>query len=319
MTPASAHLTATAADTSVDTLLAMLEVKRPHNSVSETAFIRHFLQPLGMQSDTFGNLWKRVGTAPVVLWSTHTDSCHRTSGLQDIVCEENIVHVADAKLSNCLGADDAAGVWLMTQMIAAQIPGLYVFHRGEERGGLGSAHFAEHNAKMLTGIKAAIAFDRRGTGSIITHQRGDRCCSETFAWTLSEALGLGHQPDPTGSFTDTANYADLVGECTNVSVGYDNEHSPDETLDLGYLVRLRDAVLAADFSRLAFERQPGEVDTDASFGWHSGDEVSQDWSPRLRSILYLVRQHPEAIADFLELSGVSARELQEFIDADIPF
>ncbi len=306
-------------DASLDTLLAMLQVKRPHGSVSEAAFIRHFLEPLGLNRDAFGNLWLRIGADPVILWSCHTDSCHRTSGLQDIACTGGIVRVANAKQSNCLGADDAAGLWLMTQMIAGRVPGLYVFHRGEERGGLGSAHFTEHNASLLSGIKAAIAFDRRGTQSIITHQRGSRCCSEAFALSFSDALALGHQPDPTGSFTDTANYVDLIGECTNISVGYDHEHTSEETLDLRYLLQLRDAILAADFSSLVFLRQPGAYEPAESYGWYGFDDDRQDWSPRMSSIYELVRQHPEAIADFLELSGVSARELQDYIGADIPF
>jgi hypothetical protein len=304
--------------TPLDTLLAMLQVKRPHGSVSEAAFIRHFLGPFGPHQDAFGNLWLRVGSDPGILWSSHTDTCHRSPGLQDIVCTDGIVRAADPRQSNCLGADDAAGIWLMTEMIAAQIPGLYVFHRGEERGGLGSAHFAEHNAGLLKGIGAAIAFDRRGNHSIITHQRGARCCSDAFALSLGDALSLGHQPDPTGSFTDTANYVDLIGECTNVSAGYDHEHTTNEMLDLRYLFRLRNAVLGADLSRLVLMRQPGEHEPAACDPWCMDDDA-QHWSPRLRSICQIVRQHPEAVADFLELSGVTARDLQEYIGTDIPF
>lgn len=303
----------------LDSLLAMLQVKRPHGSASEEAFIRHFLEPLGATRDGFGNLFLRIGDDPVILWSSHTDTCHRTPGLQDIICTNGLVRVADPKRSNCLGADDAAGVWLMTQMIAAEVPGSYVFHRGEERGGLGSAYIAEHGAQHLAGIRAAIAFDRRGCGSIITHQRGERCCSEVFASSLATALGLGHRCDPTGSFTDTANYLGLIGECTNVSAGYDNEHSPSESLDVDYLMRLLEAVLCADFSRLVFARQPGEHEPAYPSDWLWDPDDAQHWSPRMRSIVHLVRQHPEAIADFLELSGVTARELEEFIGQDMFF
>jgi hypothetical protein len=51
---------------------------------------------------------------------------------------------ASEKMSSCLGADDAAGVWLLCEMIRAGIPGLYVFHRNEERGGRGAEFFAKH-------------------------------------------------------------------------------------------------------------------------------------------------------------------------------
>jgi hypothetical protein len=302
---------------SLDTLLAMLRVKRPHNSVSEHAFIRRFLKPYGLKRDAFGNLYLRVGARPAILWSSHTDSCHRTPGLQDIICNDGIVAIADPAQSNCLGADDAAGVWLMTDMIAHGIPGLYVFHRGEERGGLGSQYFVQHNRALLSGIKAAIAFDRRGTGSIITHQRGARSCSDAFAESLSDAMGLGHAPDPTGTFTDTANYVDVIGECTNISVGYAHEHTALETLDLCYLLRLRDAILTADLSALVFMRQPGDYEPLYPPVRFDGDD--QHWSSRHPSILDLVTEHPYAVAEFLELCGVTARELYDFINGDPPY
>jgi hypothetical protein len=296
----------------------MLRIKRPHNTVSERAFIRRFLEPYGPRRDAFGNLYLRVGARPAILWSSHTDSCHRTPGPQDIVCDDGIVSIADPAQSNCLGADDAAGVWLMTEMIARGIPGLYVFHRGEERGGLGSQYFVEHNRALLSGIKAAIAFDRRGTDSIITHQRGARSCSDAFAQSLSDAIRLGHAPDPTGTFTDTANYVDVIGECTNISVGYAHEHTARETLDLRYLLQLRDAILAADFSALVFMRQPGDYEPPYAPACLD-DRDAQHWLPRTPTILDLVCEHPCAIADFLELSGVTARELYAFIDGDSPY
>src|SRR5438876_955421 len=126
MSTAALHASCKASESPLDTLLAMLQVKRPHGSASEAAFIRHFLQPLGPTQDQFGNLWLRIGSDPAILWSSHTDTCHRSPGLQDIVCTGGIVRVADPKQSNCLGADDGAGIWLMTQMIGAQIQGLYV-------------------------------------------------------------------------------------------------------------------------------------------------------------------------------------------------
>src|SRR5262245_8347195 len=101
MSTAHPHIAAPISQTPLDTLLAMLQVKRPHGSVSEGAFIRHFLEPIGPQQDQFGNLWLRIGGSPSILWSSHTDTCHRSPGLQDIVCTNGIVRVADPKQSNC--------------------------------------------------------------------------------------------------------------------------------------------------------------------------------------------------------------------------
>src|SRR5271165_4530176 len=131
----------------------------------------------------------------------------------------------------------------MLEMIAAGVEGTYVFHRAEERGGLGSYHVSIYEPELLEGIEVAIAFDRKGTSSVITHQLGERCCSERFARGLAAQLApLPYQADATGVFTDTANYMYQVSECTNISVGYYNEHGPRETLDLVHLKALRDVM-----------------------------------------------------------------------------
>ena len=51
--------------------------------------------------------------------------------------------------SDCLGADDGAGVFLMLEMIDANVEGTYIFHRGEERGGWGSSQIAELHADYI--------------------------------------------------------------------------------------------------------------------------------------------------------------------------
>jgi acetylornithine deacetylase/succinyl-diaminopimelate desuccinylase-like protein len=290
-------------------LIAMLSLRRPAWSKTEKRLIKTHLLPLGLVDDSFGNLYKRIGDAPV-LWSCHTDTVHRQGGAQTLSIVNDVVRLAD-KQSNCLGADDTAGMWLMMEMIRANKPGLYVFHRAEEIGGQGSDHIAECYPELFESIKYAIAFDRRGTRSIITHQAGGRCCSDTFASSLSKALGLGHIADAGGTFTDTANYTHLIGECTNVSVGYDNEHSKDERLDLAYLRRLRNALLAFDWTALEYSREPG--DEDANVAWALwGDE---DQSPRSssQSLLSLVRDNPAEVADWLEEYGITAGELEEAI------
>lgn len=301
----------------LQTLLSMLTVKRPHASASETDFIARYLSPLGVTPDGFGNLILRIGDNPHLLWSSHTDTCHRRSGTQRIIFDGSHVSIDDPQISNCLGADCTAGVWLMTEMIKARIAGLYVFHRGEERGGLGSSWIAQHTPALLSEIRAAIAFDRRGTSSIITHQRGARSCSDAFANSLASAFGLAHAPDPTGTFTDTANYVDIVGECTNISVGYEDEHTAHETLDVTYLLRLRDALLGTDLDHLVFARAPGEHDADPYDMWLSSRAQPRHGSTR--TLYDIVRDHPAAVADFLEHHGISPQELNPWIAEQIPF
>ena len=109
----------------LDELMAMLSFRRPAWTKTERHFIERFIRPLGVTEDTFGNLYKRVGTAPI-LWSSHTDTVHTQGGKQLLSLANNgVVTQADTQ-SNCLGADCTAGVWLMAEMIRANRHGLYV-------------------------------------------------------------------------------------------------------------------------------------------------------------------------------------------------
>jgi hypothetical protein len=255
------------------TLVQMLEYRRPHGSGSERKFINRFIRPLpGIRTDAGGNYYLQIGENPRVLWSAHTDSVHSSSGKQRIVMDDkHIIKLSSRENANCLGADNAAGVWMLLELIKTNMPGLYVFHRQEESGGVGSSFFAKNMKHLLTGIEAAIAFDRRGTRSIITHQWSGQTASTKFATTLADLLGMDHQPDSGGTFTDTASYADQISECTNISVGFYSEHSKNESLDVAYLYELRNAVVALNPADLHCERTPGDDGDTWSRYW--GDET----------------------------------------------
>ncbi len=267
---------------SIQDMSEMLTYRRPHRSKTERKFIQRFITPLGVIHDKYGNRYKRIGEAPI-MYSCHTDTVHRDGGIQDIAVNKATFKLSRKSKSNCLGADNGAGVWLMREMILAEKPGLYVFHRGEECGGLGSKFLTKNTPELVKDIQAAIAFDRRNTKSIITRQFGGRCCSDEFADSLAEQLKLGHKKDTGGSFTDTANYTDLIPECTNVSVGYDHEHSWLETLDMNYLIELRQSMLEYDWEKLVIKRKAGEKETYTykdyrkGWDWWAKDE-NETWS-----------------------------------------
>jgi hypothetical protein len=254
-------------------LLEMLTYKRPYGGPTDEAWIERFIAPTGAQPDDFGNWILRIGTAPV-MWSCHTDTVHWTEGRQNVTYDrDNVIRLhgaskeasKNAKAPNCLGADDAAGAWLLLQLIEARVEGLYVFHRGEECGAHGSTYITTKTPELVEGIKYAIAFDRRGTTSVITHQGGSRCCSDAFAESFIQSLGdFGNfKPDPTGLFTDTALYTDLIPECTNISVGYQFEHGWKEHLQADFLVGLAKAMLANPMiGQWVVDREPGEDDFD---------------------------------------------------------
>jgi hypothetical protein len=64
--------------------------------------------------------------------------------------------------------------------------------------------------------------------------------------------------DPTGVYTDTAEYMEIIPECLNVSIGYDSEHSHFETLNTTHVLALRDAICALDWDAISLvvERDP---------------------------------------------------------------
>jgi hypothetical protein len=244
-------------------LLRMLSYRRPHNSPTELQFITDYILPTGANTDGFNNYWVTVGDIArhPVLWSSHTDTVHGTDGKQAVrVDHVGMVDTAPGVLG-CLGADDTVGVWLMLQMIKAKVPGTYVFHRGEERGCLGSGWISSKAPDLLAPYRFAIAFDRKGYTDLITHQRGERCCSEAFANSFIAATpDMDYRPSPNGVYTDTAEYADIIPECTNLSVGYFSQHTQMECTNLRFATRLRDAMLKIDTSTLVAERDPKAVE-----------------------------------------------------------
>lgn len=275
-------------------LLQILTYRRPAGSLSEQECINAYVKvhPHEMkQGNIVITIPKPDASASDTLFSCHTDTMHTAGGRQPLLHDTDFGRVFvdkppviveepmdiwvggevvippaayfKGKFSRdyVLGADDGAGMWLLLELIAAKVPGTYVFHHSEECGGLGSRAMASAEKEWLKQFKRAIAFDRKGTSDIITSQRGGRCCSDGFAKALAEALNLhGHTfASATGSFTDTANYIDYIPECTNISCGYYNEHSNEEWLDVGYVVELRDTLLKIDWEGLPVLRDPTPV------------------------------------------------------------
>ena len=254
----------------VKQLLKMLTYKRPAGSDSEEEFIDVFIRSLkddvdAFVEDGFGNIFIRVGnTNQETLFTCHTDSVHRTSGRQLVAYDPftQLIYKSTNQPDNeCLGADDAAGVALLVGMINAGVNGWYAFFRYEERGGQGSDYAFSNNAEFLSTFKRAIAFDRWGGTSVITHQGYGRCCSDEFAAALAAELNThtgtdSFCPDGTGIFTDTANFTSIIPECTNVSVFYDAEHTVNESLDLEGWLRLRSACFYIDWENLPTRRVP---------------------------------------------------------------
>ena len=241
-------------------LCTMMTYCRPAFSATEEQFIADYIDVLpNVKTDGYGNRLVIVGNNPTVLFSCHTDTVHRIEGKHRVLIDPNSPKIAYSENANCLGADDTTGCFLARNMILSGIPGLYVFHRAEEVGGRGSAWLTYNTPDVVKNITHAIAFDRKDYTHVITHQ-GGRCCSDEFAKDLSTRLGLDFAPNSHGVFTDTANYTDLVGECTNLSVGYHAQHTHNEVQDITFAIQLLNALLDVNWDKLVSKRKAGEVE-----------------------------------------------------------
>lgn len=215
--------------------------------------------PTGYNTDQHGNHFIQIGENPTTMFTCHLDTaCQNMEKVQHVFSKSG--EFIGTNGTTILGADDKAGMVIILHMIENKVPGLYYFFLGEEVGCIGSKKAAKDMwLKNNTKITKVVSFDRRGYDSVITHQFYGRCCSDQFAVELSKQLSvdrLDFRPDETGICTDSIQYQDFIPECTNISVGYFNEHTGKEIQNIFFLELLGDAVLKVDWENLPVVRDP---------------------------------------------------------------
>uniref|UniRef100_A0AB74UPB3 Peptidase n=1 Tax=Klebsiella phage Hope TaxID=3350564 RepID=A0AB74UPB3_9CAUD len=255
--------------------------------------------------DAHGNYFVLIGDSEQsdVAFTSHLDTVARPgSAAPDIaITNKGVMFLRNPQVADCLGADCGAGIYLMLEMIKRGVHGRYCFFVDEEVGCEGSAASAKDDTGFWTGVKAMISFDRRGDG-IITHQRYQRCCSDTFAKELAARLGRTEAHLQKGVYTDSAEFVSIIPECTNVGVGYMHEHTPDEVLDLNILGQVLERVLqAGTFKHLPIERDPKVVEPDA---WLSASAY-----PFVTALDIPPAEDPHLLAAFKEVSQLSKQQL----------
>lgn len=230
--------------------------------------------PEGYKEDSVGNYYLQIGDT-TTMFACHLDTAS--------TYDRKITHTFDGDFiktdgKTILGADDKAGMVVMLYMIENKIPGLYYFFIGEEVGCIGSGRLSKiwKETEFSKYINKVISFDRRGTSSVITEQMFGRCCSNDFAKALSlelnsTNLGFSFSPDPTGIYTDSAQFMSLVPECTNISVGYYSEHTNSEKQDLNFLKRLCKGVCLVNWENLPIKREAKD-DYYYGYGYDDNDD-----------------------------------------------
>ena len=297
--------------------IEMLQYTRPHKGKSEQEYLERFIVPNIDWEDKSGNMIKIIGDKnPRIMFSSHTDTVHRHDGKQKLFTDEKEQFIFSD--STCLGADDTVGNYLMITMIEEKIPGMYIFHRGEEHGGIGSGWIAKETPGLLEHIEIAIALDRKDTDDVVQYQSGSRCCSEQFASDLAKLMEITGG-DEIGSFTDTASYTDLVTECTNISVAYWNQHSKNERCDPHQIGIIEERLLKADWDSLKAYGYEDEDQWSLSYGHYvstgyagqSNQDVNYQYSDDYWDLHEMVSNHPSIVVEYLYSCGISADEILE--------
>ncbi len=253
-----------------------MNIKDKFTTLTEWTFpygTEHWLEeylPTGTKRDKHGNYFLEIGESST-LFTCHLDTACKDHNKVTHILEGNFIKSDGTTI---LGADDKAGMCVILYMIENKIPGTYYFFIGEEVGCIGSRKSARE--EEFTKFDRCISFDRRGYNSVITHQMWSRCCSSEFSEALCKELnksGLKYIPDNTGIVTDSASFMGIIPECTNLSVGYFNEHTLNEKQDIEFLKKLCESVIKVDWESLP----TNEFEDDDFFQEEEEDIMGSEW------------------------------------------
>lgn len=176
-----------------DKLWTVLVPKNPSNV---------YMPMLCAHTDTVGNI--------------HPKSFSYTDDTRSSICNTE---------NKLIGADDRLGCYVISQLVKSN-PNDFIFALFdlEETGGIGSSNFAKSEvfSTVTSAVSCFLGLDRRGSSDLASYQAE----SEEFLEVLK---GIPDFYSAFGTFTDVMTLAEASNiSCTNFSVGYYNEHTPNE-------------------------------------------------------------------------------------------
>ena len=126
-----------------------------------------------------------------------------------------------------LGADDRAGIYAIVEIINSGLRPHIIFTTDEEAGGIGAKALA-NRACPFEDLKYIIQLDRRGAVDCVFYD----CFNPDFT-TYIESFGF---VENWGTFSDISILCPAWKVCgVNLSIGYYDEHSYVETLNVGHM------------------------------------------------------------------------------------
>lgn len=148
-----------------------------------------------------------------------------------------------------LGADDRAGVFAIIKIIQMGLrPGI-ILTTGEEAGGIGATELVKSECP-IPNLKFMIELDRQGYNDAVYYS----CECDTFEYFIT-SYGFKTQ---SGSFSDISILMPAWNICgVNLSVGYYNEHSYSEYLNIKHTFRtiqkVREILLTKDIPTFEYK------------------------------------------------------------------
>ena len=220
----------------------------PGVSGEESVIRNHVMEKLipltdEISVDGYGNILaevtigaNRMGPAFTILLNSHLDVVDEIEPDREILKHGNVW----TSSYGILGADDRAGIGVVLytlkqlQMMQLQSPvKVKIAFTVKEEVGLCGAKAVSQD--FLEGVQAAIVVDRRGNGDIVTGTWGTAFCDELFGSMIALIGNLGEEKrwEPTmGGRSDTLIWAQQGIQSVNLSVGYQNEHTSEEELNI---------------------------------------------------------------------------------------
>lgn len=252
--------------------------------------------PNDLEKDEYGNLYKMIGDGSTsVMFTSHLDTATQADGkVTHVRVVENGDDIVKTDGTTILGADDKAGTVIMMYMMEKNVPGLYYFFLGEEVGCLGSKWLAKRleddkwiDRDLYKNINKVISFDRKDYHSVISFQNtrtaSDKFCDELAKRLNEQDESFKFKTDPTGMYTDSARVSHLYAECTNLSVGYFDQHTKRERQNLDFLVKMSEASVKLDWETLPVSRNPKIDNERRPYSYNNSYSGNSSYKPKTTS------------------------------------
>jgi hypothetical protein len=151
-----------------------------------------------------------------------------------------------------LGADDRAGVFSICQIIKSGFLPHVIFTTDEEKGGLGAYELAKIECPFRD-LRYMIELDRRGEDDCVFYDHYDPQFIDYI-----ESFGF---KEAWGTFSDISYLAPDWGvAAVNLSIGYKNEHTTSEILNVTWMYktieRVKEMLTAQDIPAFEFKENP---------------------------------------------------------------